>query len=113
MPAAIMQMYRTEKVDVTEYYISELNHYMKAIRSTIVQCVQDIGDKYEVWKSPCPSQSEYECAISCTPCQILSIFRSFLTIEWSQGEKYVFYHEKYIDWIDFFYLKNSHINKNQ
>ena len=52
MDTALMHMYYTAKVYMTEYYRAELSKRVSVTRRTIEEEIQKRGEKYEVGKYP-------------------------------------------------------------
>ena len=83
MHAALIQMYLTVKVYITADFISELHYYMKGMSSTIEWCIQNIGNKYEAGKFPCPYPPAGECVILCNTSTSLNMFYPGHSLTWN------------------------------
>ena len=62
-----MQMYRTVKVKMSEYFRFKLNQYMTVMISNITRLIHKKGNKCEAGKLPCAFLYAFECVRLCTP----------------------------------------------
>ena len=69
-----MQMYRTVKVEMPEYFRFKLNQYMTVMISNIARLIHNRGNKCEAGKLPCAFPYAGECVRLCTP-RLIPIMR--------------------------------------